>query len=72
MDLANLHVACAAKNSEYFELFAPHEEWQFPLISPIPLDGNGHVHAPEAPGLGIDIDWDAVDDSTHCLVSATA
>jgi L-alanine-DL-glutamate epimerase-like enolase superfamily enzyme len=72
MDLANLHVACAAKNSEYFELFAPHEEWQFPLISPIPLDGNGHVHAPEAPGLGIDIDWDAVDDSTHSFVGATA
>lgn len=72
MDLANLHVACAAKNSEYFELFAPHEEWQFPLVSPIPLDGNGHVHAPEAPGLGIDIDWDAVDDSTHSFLSATA
>lgn len=72
MDLANLHVACAAKNSEYFELFAPHEEWQFPLKDPIPLDANGYVHAPEAPGLGIEIDWDAVDDSTHSFHSTTA
>lgn len=70
-DLANLHVACSAKNSEYFELFAPHEEWQFPLADPLPLDGDGMMHPPEAPGLGIDIDWDAVDDATHAHLRAT-
>lgn len=69
MDLANLHVACAAKNSEYFELFAPHEEWQFPLRSPLPLTQDGYVCPPEQLGLGIDIDWDAVDDASRYVVT---
>jgi L-alanine-DL-glutamate epimerase-like enolase superfamily enzyme len=63
-DIANLHVACAVKNSEYFELFAPHEEWSFPLKESFAPDANGDLHVPEGPGLGMDIDWDSVDDET--------
>jgi L-alanine-DL-glutamate epimerase-like enolase superfamily enzyme len=25
------------------------------------MDADGNIHAPEGPGLGIDIDWDLVD-----------
>jgi L-alanine-DL-glutamate epimerase-like enolase superfamily enzyme len=64
MDVANLHVACAARNSEYFELYAPHEMWHFPMTTGPILDDEGFVHVPTGPGLGIEVDWDLVDDST--------
>jgi L-alanine-DL-glutamate epimerase-like enolase superfamily enzyme len=64
MDVANLHVACSAKNSEYFELYAPHELWHFPVQQPLQLDDHGRVHVPADPGLGVTIDWDLVDDET--------
>ena len=65
MDVANLHVACAARNSEFFELYAPHELWHYPLTTPLDLDEQGNVHVPKGPGLGVEIDWDLVDDSTR-------
>jgi L-alanine-DL-glutamate epimerase-like enolase superfamily enzyme len=65
MDVANLHVACAAKNSEFFELYAPHELWHFPLRRGLDLDADGYVNAPEGPGLGVEIDWDLVDNTTR-------
>lgn len=70
MDVANLHVSCAAKNCEYFELFAPHESWYFPLRKPLDIDAEGFVHLPEGPGLGVDIDWDLVDDATLVRLDA--
>ena len=63
-DIANLHVACASHNTEYFELFAPHELWSFPLVGGFDLDAAGNIICPTGPGLGVDIDWDLVDDST--------
>lgn len=65
MDVANLHVACSAKNSEFFELYAPHELWHFPLRTGLLLDEFGDVRVPEGPGLGVEIDWDLVDDTTR-------
>lgn len=61
MDIANLHVSCAIKNCEYFELFVPEDAFQFPLKGRLPIDGRGWAMVPEAPGLGVDIDWDEVD-----------
>lgn len=71
MDIATLHVACATRNSEYYELFAPHEQWQFPMLEPFPLDAEGRIHAPEGPGIGVNIDWDAVDNATVRKQSAS-
>jgi L-alanine-DL-glutamate epimerase-like enolase superfamily enzyme len=65
MDIANVHVACATRNSEYFELYTPHEAWAFPMLDPYPLDAAGKIHVPDGPGLGIEIDWDAVDRETY-------
>jgi L-alanine-DL-glutamate epimerase-like enolase superfamily enzyme len=72
MDIANLHVACAAVNSEYHELFAPHEEWRFPMREPIPLDDHGQVLVPQGLGLGVSVDWDLVDDTTRSHLSVDA
>lgn len=65
MDIANLHVSCAIRNCEYFELHMPEEMYQFPMKQAYPLDAAGVMHVPQGPGLGIDIDWDAVDNSTR-------
>jgi L-alanine-DL-glutamate epimerase-like enolase superfamily enzyme len=64
MDVANLHVALASKNTEFFELYAPHEQWHFPLKEGVDLRSDGRVYAPTGPGLGVEIDWDVVDDET--------
>ncbi|ESQ83062.1 hypothetical protein AEAC466_14460 [Asticcacaulis sp. AC466] len=63
MDIANLHVACAVRNSEYFEMFVPEDTFQIPMKQSLHdfIDGNGDIHVPTGPGLGIDIDWDLVD-----------
>ncbi len=60
-DIANLHVACAIRNCEYFELLVPEEPFRFPMLDPYPIDAEGQIHVPELPGLGVEIDWPAVD-----------
>jgi L-alanine-DL-glutamate epimerase-like enolase superfamily enzyme len=35
------------------------------MLDPYPIDGAGKIHVPEGPGLGIEIDWDAVDRETY-------
>jgi L-alanine-DL-glutamate epimerase-like enolase superfamily enzyme len=72
MDVANLHVGCAARNSEFFELYAPHEKWHFPLKEGLLLDDQGDVRVPSGAGLGVEVDWDAVDDSTRHFHAASA
>jgi L-alanine-DL-glutamate epimerase-like enolase superfamily enzyme len=59
MDLANLHVALAIKNCRYIEIPFP-DGAKFGINNPIHIDSNGLVHPPQAPGLGADIDWDAI------------
>jgi L-alanine-DL-glutamate epimerase-like enolase superfamily enzyme len=61
MDVANLHVSCAIRNCEFFELLVPEEVFRFPMKDPYPIDARGHAHVPQRPGLGVGLDWDAVD-----------
>ena len=69
MDIANLHVSCAIQNCEYFELHMPDNIFNFPMRQLYPIDGQGNIHVPQKPGLGIDIDWNVVDDTTHQKIS---
>ena len=64
-DVANIHVACAVRNSEYFELFVPEDTFQAPMKQSLIslMDSQGDIHVPDGPGLGIEIDWDLVDNS---------
>lgn len=61
MDMANLHVSCAIRNCEYFELLVPEEAFRFPMKDPYPIDANGIAHVPEKPGIGVELDWDLID-----------
>jgi hypothetical protein len=35
------------------------------------LDSAGNAVAPNRPGIGMDVDWDSVDDSTHTHLNLT-
>lgn len=63
LDIANLHVACSVKNCEFMELHDP--MFRFGLKgAPLDIDENGVLHLPTGPGLGVELDWDWVDNNT--------
>jgi len=61
MDMANLHVSCAIRNCEYFELLVPEEPFRFPMKDAYPIDAHGVAHVPQKPGVGVELDWEAID-----------
>jgi len=57
--MANLHMQCAAPNSGFLEYmydpgFWNPEGFQAGFAQPYPIDKEGFIHAPAAPGLGIE------------------
>ena len=69
---ANLHVALAFGRTSYFEQAVPPEPFEHGVRTPIRTGQDGSVHPPDAPGLGIALDDDAIDDATIALVTASA
>jgi len=61
MDIANLHVSCAIRNCEYFELLVPEEPFRFPMKDAYPIDDRGMAHVPRKPGIGVELDFAAID-----------
>jgi L-alanine-DL-glutamate epimerase-like enolase superfamily enzyme len=64
-NVASLHVAAAVNNCHWFEILIidPPKEHTFDhlnmcLADPFVIEPDGHVVVPEAPGLGVEIDWD--------------
>jgi L-alanine-DL-glutamate epimerase-like enolase superfamily enzyme len=63
LDVANLHVACSVTNCELLETH--HEMFRFGLQGmPLDPDADGYVHLPDGPGLGVELDWDWIEDHT--------
>lgn len=58
--LAALHVMLAFDNVSYFELPYPVEPWEYCASASVRPDEAGLVHAPTAPGLGLELDWERV------------
>jgi L-alanine-DL-glutamate epimerase-like enolase superfamily enzyme len=62
--LANLHVAAGVGGGPYFEFPFDPPGWTVErrdfFIKPVNVDKNGDVVVPNAPGLGIELDHDAV------------
>lgn len=57
LDVANLHVACAAANTEFVENH--HPVFRFGLKHhPLNPDAQGFAHLPLEPGLGVELDED--------------
>jgi L-alanine-DL-glutamate epimerase-like enolase superfamily enzyme len=64
LELANLHCACAMRNTEFFEILWPMQAFNFGLKEDIRIDEAGFAHIPDAPGLGIELDWDLIENAT--------
>ena len=57
---ANLHLMLANENCDYFEQAAPFETYAFGARQVIRPDENGFVRPSGLPGLGVEMDWDAI------------
>ena len=68
MDLVNLHVSCAIKNCEYFEYFVPEDNYRLPMKGDLPVDSDGVIHVPNAPGVGAELDWELIERACHHYV----
>jgi L-alanine-DL-glutamate epimerase-like enolase superfamily enzyme len=68
LDMANLHVSCAIRNCEYFEVLIPQEPFCFGVKNPIRVDAEGYVHVPQSIGLGAEIDFDLLENHTICQI----
>jgi len=60
IDVANLHCACAIKNTCYFEQLVPRELVTFGVVEQLEIDKEGFAILPTKPGLGLEIDWDYI------------
>jgi L-alanine-DL-glutamate epimerase-like enolase superfamily enzyme len=61
---ANLHLMLGYANCRYFEQPAPYAAFEYGALDVIRPDDQGNVRVPDAPGLGIGIDWPAVEAAT--------
>jgi len=69
MDLANLHCAGGTRLSRFVE--SHHDMFRFGLKSdPMKVHEDGCMHVPTGDGLGVEIDWDWMDDHTVETYSA--
>lgn len=63
-NIANLHLIMGLANSEMFEVLLPDDAHKFGVVNDVVLGADGHVRAPEGPGLGIEYDHAVIDKLT--------
>lgn len=63
LDVANLHVALSIANCRWSETFHP-IYYRGLAGEPLKIDAEGYKHLPSGPGLGVELDWDWIDDHT--------
>ncbi len=71
LDVANLHVAMSIANCRWSETFHP-IYYRGLKGEPLAIDADGYKHLPTGPGLGVDLDWDWIDDNTQSVVRTPA
>lgn len=68
-NVANLHVAMAIRNCEFFEVLLPSQAQKYGLARDIDVDAQGLVHAMPGPGLGAEIDFELIRRMTVAVLS---
>ena len=61
---ANLHVMLAHPNCTYYEQPQPGELFDYGMIDTVRTGPDGLVRAPSGPGLGLEVDWPAMEART--------
>jgi L-alanine-DL-glutamate epimerase-like enolase superfamily enzyme len=64
LEVVNLHCCCAISNCEFFELLYPLYYMDFGMKTKLDIDAEGYAHPLQRPGIGVDFDWDFIDDCT--------
>ncbi len=64
LEVANLHVALSMQNGRWSETFNP-IYYRGLKGDPLGIDSEGFKHLPLGPGLGVELDWDWIDDVTE-------
>jgi L-alanine-DL-glutamate epimerase-like enolase superfamily enzyme len=59
-NMAQLHFACAIRNTTYFEVLLPHGAHKFGLTNHIQIGKDGMARCPETPGIGADFDLELI------------
>ena len=54
----------AYDNCSFFEQAIPYEAYEYGMKDAIRTQPDGIVYAPEKPGLGLDVDWAAMEAAT--------
>ena len=63
--LPSLQLACALKNSEFYELILPPQVFHYcSKDPPLEPDREGYVYPPDRPGIGWNLDWDMIEAHT--------
>jgi len=67
---ANLHLMLGFNNCTYFEQAVPYESYEYGMKEVIRTGPDGYVEAPKGPGLGLEIDWPAMEKATIHTISS--
>ncbi len=67
---ANLHLTLAHDLGHYFEQAVPYDSYEYGMKQVIRTGSDGMVEAPTGPGLGLEIDWQAMEKATIHTLSA--
>ena len=61
---ANLHLMLAFNNCTFYEQPTPYEAYEYGMNDVIRTQRDGFVYAPTGPGLGLEVDWKAMEAAT--------
>ena len=64
MNWANLHCLCSIPNVDFIEILVPEDAYDFGLKTYVRITADGNVRVSDAPGLGLELDWDYIDNHT--------
>ena len=62
VSVANLHVMLSSDNCTYYEQPLPYNNFEFGMKDVLRTNKDGYIHAPTKPGLGMEIDWEKMNE----------
>ncbi len=66
---ANLHIMLGSDRCSFYEQAVPYDAYEYGMNDVIRTDSDGYVTAPTGPGLGVEVDWKAMEAATiHTIV----
>jgi L-alanine-DL-glutamate epimerase-like enolase superfamily enzyme len=68
-NMAQLHFACAIRNTTFFEVLLPHGAHKYGVVNEIEIGSDGMAHCPDTPGIGAVVDMDLIKAKTIATLS---